>query len=187
VVRGFAADAFAAISRSGDIVVIMEPASPAERMTQQFLRMQEAGFPSAAAVLIMPPQLARRSGAVVAVAATPNDPSIQPAAEIAAALKQDLLIIEVSQDLRPQESMVEIVDLKTKRVFVDKDALSRAPAIASVFRQLNERLVVITRGAFGEEVPSLIASLRSVPVLVIEAAERSDEDILYGSRSADLA
>ena len=96
VVRGSATETIAALSHAGDIVVVMQPATPAERATQQFSSFQEAALRSAAAVLIFPPRLARQSGAVVAIAAVPNDPSVQAASEIARALNEDLVIMEIS-------------------------------------------------------------------------------------------
>jgi len=42
--------------------------------------------------------------------------------------------------------------------------------ISAAFTRLQERLVVITRGAFDETVAAMIASIRCVPVLIIEAA-----------------
>ena len=39
---------------------------------------------------------------------------------------------------------------------------------AQAFRQMQERLIVMTRGAFADEVAATIAAARRVPVLVVE-------------------
>ena len=53
VVRGPTAKTIATISRTDDIIMIVEPMSPAERATQQFSWLMEAAFRSAAAVLLV--------------------------------------------------------------------------------------------------------------------------------------
>ena len=55
VARGPMAKTFASVSRSDDIVMIVEPQSPAERATLQFAWLLEAAFKSAAAVMLVPP------------------------------------------------------------------------------------------------------------------------------------
>jgi hypothetical protein len=41
-------------------------------------------------------------------------------------------------------------------------------ACAQAFRQITERLIVMTRGALEDEAASAIAAARRVPVLIIE-------------------
>src|SRR5665811_347918 len=94
VARGSLAKTFASVSRRDDIVMIVEPQSPAERATQQFTWLLEAAFRSAAAVILVPPHIARTKGPVVAIAASAGDPSISAAAAIAVAAKEELVIIE---------------------------------------------------------------------------------------------
>src|SRR5450830_1043551 len=94
VVRGPMAKTFASISRTDDIVMIVEPLSPAERATQQFSWLLEAAFRSAAAVMLVPPHITRTKGPVVAIVVSSDDPSIHVAAAIAFAAKEELVIIE---------------------------------------------------------------------------------------------
>ena len=49
-----------------------------------------------------------------------------------------------------------------------KTALPDPAICAQAFRQTQERLVVMTRGAFEDATASAIAAARRVPVLVIE-------------------
>jgi hypothetical protein len=147
VVRGPLTKTFASVSPTDDIVMIVEPVSAAERATQQFAWLVQAAFQSAAAVMLVPPQIARTKGPIVAIAATPDDPSIHTAAAIAVAAKEELIVIEARGVALPD------------------------PAIcAQAFRQSQERLVVMTRGAFENGAASTIAAARRVPVLVIEPA-----------------
>ena len=93
-IRGSLADTVASILRTGDIVLIAEPAHPAEHVAGRFGALMQAAFRSAAAVLIVPHHIVRRSGAVVAIAASPDDPAPAAAAAIAAAAHEDLVIVE---------------------------------------------------------------------------------------------
>jgi hypothetical protein len=45
--------------------------------------------------------------------------------------------------------------------------LSNVAGIRSTFQNFHERLIVLTRGALAEQVPSMMASLRHVPVLIV--------------------
>ncbi len=171
IVRGPMAKTFASISRTDDIVMIVEPMSPAERATQQFSWLLEAAFRSAAAVMLVPPHIVRTKGPVVAIAASPDDPSIHAAAAIAVAAKEELVIIEAdghdADDQRIRELTAD-TGLMIKRVAATRIALPDPATCAQAFRQMQERLVVMTRGAFEDGVASMIAAARRVPVLVVE-------------------
>ena len=91
VVRGSMAGTIASVSRAGDIVLIAEPVNAADRVTPQFFAALDAAFHSAAAVLLVPRQIVRESGAIVAIARDGDDPSIQAASAVAAAAKEELI------------------------------------------------------------------------------------------------
>lgn len=174
VVRGPLAETFTSVSRTDDIVMIVEPVSPAERATQQFASLMQAAFQSAAAVMLVPPQIARTKGAVVAIAATPDDPSIHAAAAIAVAVKEELVIIEADgHDADDPRVSILAADagLRIKRMPASKIVLPDPAICAQAFRQTQERLVVMTRGAFEDGAASAVAAARRVPVLVIERSE----------------
>jgi hypothetical protein len=171
VARGPMAETFASVSRSDDIVMIVEPQSPAERATQQFSWLLEAAFQSAAAVMLVPPHIARTKGAVVAIATSPDDPSIEAAAAIALAAKEELVIVEADGHDADDPLVRELATntgLTIKRVAEARLGLADPTACAMAFRQIQERLVVMTRGAFADGAASAIAAARRVPVLVIE-------------------
>ena len=62
IVRGGAARALEAISRSDDIVVIVAPAAAADRAAEPFASLLDAAFRSSAAVMLAPPRIARVTG-----------------------------------------------------------------------------------------------------------------------------
>ena len=173
VARGSPAKTFASVSRRDDIVMIVEPQSLAERATQQFAWLLEAAFRSAAAVMLVPPHIARTKGPVVAIAASPDDPSVYAAAAIAIAAREELVVIEAdgqdADDPRIRELATD-TGLIIKRVAAARIGLADPAACALAFRQITERLIVMTRAAFAEGTASAIAAARRVPVLVIEAA-----------------
>jgi hypothetical protein len=171
VARGPVARTFASVSRNDDIVMIVEPQSPAERATQQFSWLLEAAFQSAAAVMLVPPHITRTKGPVVAIAASSDDPSIHAAAAIAFAAKEELVIIEAdgldADDPRVHKLAAD-TSLTIKRVATGNIGLADPAACALAFHEIQERLVVMTRGAFADGVASAIAAARRVPVLVVE-------------------
>jgi hypothetical protein len=171
VARGPTSETIASISRSGDIVIVAEPASPAERATRQFEGLIAAAFRSAAAVLVVPPRIARRAGAIVAVAAAPDDPSVETAAAIALAAKENLILIESGERAFDEARLRALVDrtgLAVRRIAAGKAPLTNPAACAQAFRTVKERLVVMTRDARTPDAALSIASVRQIPVLVIE-------------------
>src|ERR1035437_8556454 len=171
IARGPTAKTIATISRTDDIIMIVEPMSPAERATEQFTWLLQAAFRSAGAVMLVPPHVVRTKGPVVAIAATPDDPSIQAAAAIAVAAKEELVIIDVDSH--------DADDPYIRKLAADTGLAIKIVAAANVthpdpatcthaFRQTQERLVVMTRGAFADAAASTIAAARRVPVLVVE-------------------
>jgi hypothetical protein len=169
IVRGSMVDTIASILRANDIVLIVEPTNVAERATPYFLALLDAAFRSAAAVLLVPRQISRLTGAIVAIVRGPDDASIQSASAIATAAKENLIVIETSTD----KSRIIENDLPAGTRIIRVSAVQgwqvNGPTIASALRHVRERLVVMTRN--DNSVPLDIASLRRVPVLIIEPAE----------------
>jgi hypothetical protein len=153
IAREPAAAAFATLLQTSDIVVIGEPASAAERVTQQFTWLIQAAFHSAAAVLVVPGQVAQVSGPIVALATAPDDASIAVAANLVRAAGEELVVVQVGKTATDEEKMRALADARHSG------------------RPLQERLVVTARGASDGRAASLIAAERRVPVLVLESAE----------------
>jgi hypothetical protein len=174
IVRGLTTEIIASISRAGDIIMIVEHPNPAERMTQQFLWLREAAFRSAAAVMLVPGHIARTTGPIVAVAAALDDPSIDAASAIAAAAKEDLIIVHAdggAPDDRHIRRLAAGTSFTVKQLALGRAAFSDPSALAHALRQIRERLIVMSRGAFDPLIASAIAAARHVPVLLVEPKE----------------
>jgi hypothetical protein len=173
VIRESAAHAIASISRSGDIVIVTQPSTPAGRATQQFSWPLEAALQSEAAVMVVPTRVARVAGPVVAIAIAPDDPSIRASAAIAIAAKEDLVIVHAHEgkgDDRGIRKLAADTSLTIKHVFTGKASLSDPAACVEALHNIDERLVVMTRGTFAPELALSVASSRRVPVLVIASS-----------------
>jgi hypothetical protein len=172
VIQGSTAETIASVWQSGDIVVIVEPRSPAERATQQFAWLIDAALRSHAAVMLVPARVVRTAGPILAFAESPADPSISAAARIAVAAKEDL-IIAAPCDMPAGDARMRALAAETG-LRIEAVRLAGSPtfdwrALAAASRQLRERLIVVSRGAIGDNALTL-ASDRGVPVLIIEAA-----------------
>jgi hypothetical protein len=169
VERGTAADIVASLATAEDIVVVIEPSNPAERVTQQFTRLIEAAFRAAASVMIVPSRIARRSGPIVAVASAPEDPSIRAAAGFASMTREKLIVMGPSERLGSSASFAAEIEAAGGRIeFVPTP--TSAAQLAADLRRWDERLLVMSRGLLDNPQVSILASLRSVPVVVMEPA-----------------
>ena len=69
-----------------------KPAHPGERITLPFTALFGAALERAGALLILPRQIARTSGSIMVLAMRPDDLSIRLALELAATLKERLVV-----------------------------------------------------------------------------------------------
>ena len=141
-----------AMMRIGDIVALPAPASPMERITQQFSHLLETAFRSAGAVLLVPADIARQTGAIVAVAAGPDDPGVRFARAIAAAASEKMVLIEAAEGAGGLQE------------------------VASQLGRMNERLLVLARDLYDETLIPAMACARRVPVLVVDSGRRDESD-----------
>jgi hypothetical protein len=173
IARGPMAATIAAVSQISDIVVIGEPVSAAERGTQQFSWLIQAAFRSAAAVMVVPSQIGRVRGPIVAVAAVPDDPSIAVAADVALAANEELVVVDVCENAIDEariRALATAKGLAIKHIIAGRTE-ANAASLAQALHPFHERLVVMTRGASDGQAASIIASERRVPVLVVEPEE----------------
>lgn len=171
IVQARATQVVELISRTDDIVMIVEPLSPAERVSQQFAWFIDAAFRSAAAVMFVPLRVARTAGPVVAVAAASGDASIRTAAAIALAAKEDLVVVAAGKDTGDDSAIRNLAadtGLTIRRVAAGDPGLRHPIDIAQALDRLQERLIVMTRGVLADEAALSIASSRRVPVLLVE-------------------
>jgi hypothetical protein len=170
--RGPLTETIASISRTDDIIMIAEPQSPAERATQQFTWLVQAAFRSAGAVMLVPPHIVRTKGPIIAIAALSEDTSIQVAAAIAVAAKEELVIIGTEGQTAEEDVQIRNLaadaGLTIERIAAAKIELSDPNTCTLAFGRVQERLIVMTRGAFRDDLASTLATARRVPVLVVE-------------------
>ena len=166
VVNGSMIDAIASTSRADDIVLLFgEAASTTRAETPAFMAVLDAALQSSAAVLLVPPRIARQSGAVVAVTSGPKDQSVEIASAIAAAAKEDLIVIEASLTKKAHLAgdARRPIGIPHRRIVASGDR--NAAAIALALCEIRERLVVMTRG--DDDIAPKIASMRQIPVLIV--------------------
>lgn len=174
VIRGSMADAISAHARADDIVILTAPANAGDYRAEQFPALIETALRSAAGVLLIPRQIARQAGDIVAIAARPDDPSIRLAAAIARAADEELVIVELFDADDRAAAMVLDESPATRRT-AGRVAVSDPAMLIAAFRSERERLVVVTYGLTDRALPSVLASLRRVPVLVIAPGQPSGE------------
>ncbi len=171
VVRGSLAEALLAHARAGDIVILSAPATAGEYPPGSFPVLIETALRAAAGVLLVPRQIARRTGDVVAIAARPDDPSIRLAAAVARAAHEELVIVELFE----AEPEARAHEPRGTRRAADRSAASDPSILVAAFRRERERLIVVTDGSADAALPSILASWRRVPILVIAADRRGAE------------
>ena len=152
----------------GDIVTIIEPSHPGESITRQFTALLDAVFETAAAILVVPRRIARVSGPIMALAGGFDGGSIRVALEIAAALRERLIVVAP-----PGAPLPSDIAADARQLGVAIEQLAESPAgaetswLPSASRSL-ERLRVITRRPLGDA-SQLLLLLHGVPLLVIDA------------------
>lgn len=158
------AELMASLIQAGDIVTIIEPSHPGESITRQFTALLDAAFEAASAILIVPKRLLRTSGPIMVQAAEPGDPSIRIALEIAAALKDRLIVV-----LSPGVQLPPEIGAEADRYDVAIEQLAADPDVPPLLfpSRSKERLRVIARGLLADRT-HLFAQLHGVPLLVVD-------------------
>jgi hypothetical protein len=172
-IRGSLAETIASILQTGDIVIVAVPAHPAEHAGQRFGALMEMALRSSAAVLIVPRHVARRSGAVVAVAVSADDPAISAAAAIARAAREDLVVVERDHlsATAPRDDAILPDGLRVTRLRPGRSPASASEFVA-ILSGIRDRLVVVNHRSFDESVALALAVARRIPVLVLERVDR---------------
>ncbi len=168
-------EAIPALIQAGDIVAIVEPSHPGESITRQFTALVDATFETAAAILFVPRRIARTSGPIMALASGTDDASIRVALQIAAAVKERLIVVAPAGALLPPEITAEAEQLG---VSVEQLTAGAAAAIVPTplptSSQSKERLRVIARRLLDGAPPSF-STLHGVPLLAVESEQAALE------------
>lgn len=169
-------DVAASLIQEGDIVAIIEPGHPGERVTRQFRDVLDAAFASAAAVLVVPRKIARTSGPVLAFASSGDDASIRAGLEVAAALKERLIVVMPPDTPLPAEILVEADRLGVGIERRAGDGGTTIAALGAFTAPIKERLRVVTGGGLTDDAGQLFASLHGIPLLVVGTGRREAAD-----------
>ena len=156
-----------------DIIVIIEPRNPAERITQQFSRLIGAAFGASVAVMVVPSRILRTAGPIAAVISGPDDPSIPAALAIAAAAKERVIALGPSGS-KVRESIAELADAAGVQIEAGPgmhEPIDVSTLLARLGR-VNERLLVMSRGALGDRHVPTLASRLGIPILLARATDR---------------
>lgn len=152
---------------ANDIIAVIEPRNPAERVTHQFTQLLGNALAAPSATLLVPSRISRRSGPVVAFATSDNDPSIIAALRLAQSTNEKLLLFtppDAREQSRPRS-------FDPSKVAVVRHALRGEGIGASELNILlahtGERIVVLSRGANIDTLVQL-AFERGIPILVTE-------------------
>ena len=186
------AEAIAALIRADDIVAVIEPAHPGERITRQFTGLLEAAFEMAGAILVVPRRIARATGPIVTVASESEDAGIGAALQIAAAFKERLIIVTAAGTRPPLKVLADAEQLGVQVEHIaGSGPLADASSLAGSAR-FRERLRVLSRSVLTDDAGRLFSSLQGIPLLLIEpgrvatrAAEQKTEDNRNAGRSKD--
>ena len=170
VLRGDPVVCIGGVCRIGDIIVV-EPETPVRQLTQSIAHLQEAAFGSPASVLLLPAGTKLRAGPVVAIVEGAEDSSLEVACRLAAATKDDLVILPLAQV--PGGHMVAdrafALGMRREQISLRPITGFSADNVLHALTGLQERLVVADRRALVAGEASRIAAARRVPLLLIEA------------------
>lgn len=162
--KGSAAGAIASDAGTDDIIVIIEPKSPLEQATHQFSELVDAAFQTTSSILLVPSLAANRSGPVVVIAESADDPSIAAALTVATSANEPIILVPARPADRAFSSVIETVRASGVLATLAEPVLGgldlRLPALA------RGRLLIMRRPA-AEERRRLRALQAQMPLLLV--------------------
>lgn len=169
--HGVTAEIVASLASENDIVVMIEPRHPADRITRQFLSLIEAAFQAASSVMLLPSRVLRKEGPIVVVAAGPGDKAIDLGADIARAMHEQLIIVNASAEPISNPALAPGGSVRFRIIA----APSRMPSIEQQILiglvGVRERMIVACRTTLDSAQSRAVAYKRGVPVLVTGGAD----------------
>ena len=154
-----------------DIVAIIDPANPLERITRQFKELVNIIFQTTASVLIAPSSPSIASGRIVATGSRIGDPAIAAAIDIAIAAKEPLTIIPLS---RPDPTLARAVERARQSgvdTIVTEPMLHGAdlPSLATMSYNLSGKLLIADRERLASADRSLARLRVQIPLLLVRS------------------
>jgi hypothetical protein len=162
-------DVAAIMSQAGqnDIMVIVDPRHPLDRVTRQFRQLIELAFVSTASVLIVPSTTKPTPGQLVAVGTSADDPGISTAIAIAASTKEPLTIVPLERPARAFLSALERARRAGVRTSI-AEAMPHGIDALSVASSTKGRLLVASRQHVGNDSETFSRSPLLMPLLLVQ-------------------
>ncbi len=153
-----------------DIIAIIEPKSPLERVTHQFTQLVAAAFKASSSILLVPDRPLPAAGPIVVVADDGSDPALDVALAISAATGDPLIVIPArhtdtvltSIQTRLQQSVAAGTLLTSPVLELNTLMSGRLPSASPA------RLLIAKRPAGADDL--MLAA--KVPVLLVSTRER---------------
>jgi hypothetical protein len=166
LLHGGAGEILAALIRRDDIVVMIEPRHPADRITHQFRNVAAAALAASSSVMLVPSRVLRKQGPVVAVATRPDDRAIDVAANVAGCMGEPLLIVNatgapIARRAVPGERQPRIIASPSQSLPIERRVLAD-------LENTGERLIVVRRTGLEQSGLRVVADRRGVPVLMLD-------------------
>lgn len=165
LLHGMTAEIIASLASENDIVAMIEPRHPADRITRQFLSFMEAAFHASSSVMFLPSRVLRKEGPVVVVAAGSGDKAIDLGADMAAVMHEQLIVINTAAEPISHPALASGGPIKS-RVVTAPRALSIEEKVVAGLAGVRERMIVACRTTLDSAQSRAVAYKRSVPVLV---------------------
>lgn len=175
VLRGDPAACIVAACRAGDIIAVSEGATSAQPVTHSLTRLHAGAREAAASILLMPPRLRTRTGAIVALLTDDRDPALSLACRLAMTANEALVIVLPEQPLtttgseegRTAMARAEAMGLPSAHISCQILARLSMDDILHALFGTQERLIVMARASPVATAASRLAAARRVPVLLI--------------------
>lgn len=166
------------LARPGDILAVVAPRDPHERLAPYYLEPALVpGF--SATTIFVPRRIGRKRGPVLALVGTPQDKGLSVAAAVARAAEERLVILGPN-DSGLREGILHAAKMVgghwAKTEFVALERLDEL-AFLSAAEGVQERLIVLTRppdNAHGDMDPFVIASMRQSPIILVGPTAAAD-------------
>jgi len=164
LLKGQIAEAIGSQSMADDILAVIMPRNPAERVTYQFRQLLNAALSRPGATLVVPSRISRRRGPIVVIAGNEHDTSAEVGLRLARAAQERLIVLTPAGANEPMPAPpiagMAAVDWRSTR-----SSQIGLPELSSLLALTAERLVVLSR-AVDVNLASQLASERGVPVLL---------------------